>query len=109
MNSGALRHKIAIQSAARASDDGGGFTEPWSTITGGDVWAEIEPASSHEVYAAGQLQHRITHKLRLRYLAGVTTAMRVLVGTRPFNIRSIRNVDERGRELLLLCEEGLPK
>ena len=109
MKAGTLRKKIALQSATRTPDGGGGFTESWATISGGDIWASIEPASSREVYAAGQLQHRITHALTLRYLSGVTTAMRVLFGTRTFNVRSVLNVEERGRELRLLCEEGLPK
>lgn len=106
MEAGQLRWRIAIQVKTRAADGQGGYTESWATITGGNVWASIEPASSRELFMAQQLQHVVTHKVTIRYVAGVTTAHQIVFGSRVFNIQSVLNTDENNRTLVLLCEEG---
>ncbi len=106
MQAGALRHRVAIQRKTRVSDGQGGYTETWATVTNGAVCASIEPASSKEVFHAHQLNHLVTHKIVCRFLSGVTSADRVVFGTRAFNIRSVLNPLERNRMLVLLCEEG---
>lgn len=108
MQPGRLRHQVAIQARTRTSDGQGGATDTWATVTAGTVWAAIEPASGAEVFAAHQLQQRVTHKVTLRYRDEVTTANRLLYGTRVLNIRSVLNPEERQRYLVLLVEEGVP-
>ncbi len=108
VNIGSLNNRIAIQSASRTPDGAGGATEVWATITNGTVWARIEPASAFEAFAAAQLQHRVTHKITMRYLGTVASGMRVLFGSRRFNIRGIKNIGERNAVMELTCEEGLP-
>jgi head-tail adaptor len=44
----------------------------------------------------------------MRYLAGITAQMRVLYGSRTFQIISVLNVDQRNRVLVLYCEEHAP-
>ena len=51
------------------------------------VWAAVDPVSGREYYAAEQAQSEVTHKVRLRYRAGVTPGMRVLLGQRRLHIR----------------------
>ena len=43
----------------------------------------------------------------MRYLSGIVPKMRVKVGSRIFDILSIINVDERNRELQLMCRESV--
>ncbi len=103
MNIGKLRHRVTIQQQAQTRDEYGGVVTTWQTFA--DRWAAIEPLSGRELFAAQQLANTVSIRVRLRYLAGVTPAMRVLYGTRTFSIQAVINVEERNEELQLLCEE----
>lgn len=103
MRAGQLRHQVAVQSRTLTSDGMGGQTESWETKY--TVYAGIWPVSARERVQAGQMETTITHRLRLRYQAGITTAMRVVFDGRTFEIVSIINPDERNISLDLLCTE----
>lgn len=105
MKAGRLRHHIQIQAKAITRDAGGGAAELWKTIVNGARWAEVVPISSSERFEGYQLQELVTHKIRTRYLAGVTTGHRVVYGSRLFDVQSVIDWNERHRELALLCVE----
>lgn len=102
---GRMRHRITLQQEARTADTGGGATLGWDDVA--TLWAEITPVSGSEVRQADQLVGSITHRIHVRYMGTITTAMRFMMGTRVFNIRSIKNMDERGRMMDILAEEGV--
>lgn len=101
-----MRQRIVIQQATNTADGLGGFTESWSEYK--TVWAKISPYSAKEAWEKMELKHRITHKVGIRYLSGVTSDMRVKFGTRYLQIKGIRILDERKRFMELACEEGVP-
>ena len=105
LEAGALRHRITLQSATDTPDGGGGFTTVWTDVA--TVWAAIEPLKGREQLHAAQLETPVTHRVTLRYRAGVTPKMRVKFGTRVFNIRAVIDAEERHRTLELMCEEGV--
>ncbi len=105
VKAGRLRHRVTLQSAADTADGGGGFTTTWSDVA--TVWAAIEPLKSRERLFAQQLENPVTHRVTIRYRAGVTAKMRLEFGARVFNIRGVINAGERDRTLELLCEEGV--
>lgn len=104
MRAGELRHSVVIESRTLAADSYGGRTETWATFA--TVWASVEPLSGSEQWRAQQAQSSVSHKVTIRYLSGVDAKMRVKFGTRYLNIGSVRNVEERNRELELLCTEA---
>ena len=103
MKIGKLRHRILIEQAAETRDADGSVIEAWSAYA--TVQASIEPLSAREYFAAQSTQADVTHRINLRYLAGVTPKMRVSYGSRLFDILSVINVGERNRELQLICRE----
>jgi len=103
LRAGDLRHRITIQTPSETSDGIGGMTTTWSTFK--KIWAAIWPLRGAEYLAAMQITSEITHKIRIRYLSGVTPKMRILFGTRYFDIQSIINPDERNIYLELMCRE----
>ncbi len=103
MGAGAYRHRITLQQATETRDSLGGTVQAWATFA--TVWAAIEPLSGRELLQAQQVQAEVTHRVRLRYMNGVTAELRVLFGTRYFNILSAVNVQERNREIVLTCKE----
>jgi SPP1 family predicted phage head-tail adaptor len=104
MRSGPLRHQIVIEEVTETRDSYGGVVETWSTFA--TVWASVGPIIGREYFASQQVQSEVTHKIRIRYLSGVTTKMRVAFDSRVFNIESVLNVDERDTEMVLMVTEA---
>ena len=106
---GGLRHRLVIQSENAAGDAGGGQgADPWADpVLVATVWGRVEPLTGGERLRAMQIEDRVTHRITIRYRAGITPRMRVVFGARTFNIRAVINPEERNRMLELLCEEGV--
>lgn len=103
MRIGDLRHRIKLQTAARVSDGAGGYTVTWTDTA--TIWASVEPVSGREPYAANQLQGQVSHKVLIRYRTGVSHGMRVLFGTRTFDVQAVLNDKEGDESLTLYCQE----
>ena len=102
---GALRHKVELQSPSHTTDAGGGAAKSWPTLA--HLWAKITPVSNNESVRQGKVQETITHNVTVRFRSDIGTNYRLLYDSRAFNIRGIRNIDERDRYMLLICEEGV--
>lgn len=103
MQAGRLRQRVRIQEPVDAQNGLGEMIRAWSTVA--TVWAAVEPLRGREFFDAEQVQAEISHRVRLRYRPGVDATMRVLFGSRVFQIQSVIDVDERRRELQLMCRE----
>lgn len=105
MQAGKLRHRITIESPA--DTQGATFGEAkltWSTFA--SVWAAVEPIGGKELLRADHVAGGLTHRVSLRYIAGVTAKMRINFNGRHLNIAAPPiNKDERNIELELLCME----
>ncbi len=106
MKAGTLRHKIALETPTETSDGLGGVSTAWSTFK--SVYASIWPIKGAEYISAMQTTSEVTHKIRIRYLASVTSKMRIKFGTRYFEIEAIINPDERNIYLEMMCKETTP-
>lgn len=95
------RVRIRQRSDVPASDMGLGsvFSEPKPR------WAKIEPVGT-SVYAEGvQTENRITHRITLRFLAGVTEAHEIVHGSTIYRIRRSADMNGSHRFTLLEVEE----
>ncbi|KKK83023.1 hypothetical protein LCGC14_2797540 [marine sediment metagenome] len=107
MRAGLLgRHRITIEQQDTGTANAGGEIIPTWSDYAVSVPVEILPQRGREFYQAQQVQAEITHLIRIRYLPGVTSKMRAIFGTRTLHILDVRNVDERSREMLLMCKES---
>jgi SPP1 family predicted phage head-tail adaptor len=114
IRAGELRHVVVLQTEDKVEDGYGGWQPNPPPAGDGSGWkdvatvhASIQPLSGQEALVARQLQDTVTHKVVMRYRAGVTAKHRLRFGTRLFNIREVRNIDERNWKLELRCEEGV--
>ena len=105
MQAGQLRKRLTIQKRSTVQDSYGQPSTSWSDVV--TVWGAVEPLSGRELMAAEAVQSEITHQVIIRYIAGITSKMRVLYGTRIFDIQNVLDENERHRMLTLLCLEGL--
>ncbi len=103
MNPGALRHRVALESATKTSDGGGGSILVWEQVA--LLWVAIKPLSGRELLSAGQFASRLTHQITLRYRTSVLPEMRFRKDNRVFQIKAVLDVEERRRWLRALCEE----
>lgn len=55
---------------------------------------------------AGQFAGPVIVDIRLRYLSGITNAMRINENGKIYHIRSIMDTDDRHRELVIIATEG---
>ena len=103
-----LRHRLTLQSVTRTRTEGGGFAEAWGPDQGAaaaTVWAAIEPLDGSEQLRGMAMQEALTHRIRIRYRAGVTGKMRGVSEGRVFHFRRVINMGERGELLEILAEE----
>ena len=103
MRTGRLTTHVRIEQLTTLQDPAGQPVETW--IPFAVVWAELKPLRGREFWAARQVQSEVTHKIAVRYLPGVTSAMRLVNCGRYFDILSVINVAEANDELELMCVE----
>lgn len=103
MRSGELRNRITIQQKSVTRDTYGGETVTWTDVA--TVWAAVEPISGREYFSSQQIQAEVTTRIRIRHKTGITPVMRVSWGTRLYDIISVIEINERNREIHLMCKE----
>jgi SPP1 family predicted phage head-tail adaptor len=96
--------KISIEKLVIESDGQGGKSQEWEEVF--STVAEIKPLSANQVLFASNLQHRVTHKIYIRYRKGLAISQRIIYDSRIFQIKGIINIDEANRWLEILTEEG---
>lgn len=101
---GALRDTVTIEKNTGTSRGSMGSNVP-SWVTHGTRRCALRTLTGREAFIGDTLQARVDHEIEFRYLAGVTPAMRAVVGTRTFDIHSINNVENRNKVLILIVEE----
>lgn len=99
---GRLRERITIQNASETRNAMGETTQAWGTFA--ERWASVQGISSREFLLSGQQQTEITHRVRLRYVDGLTSTMRVLWRGRVLEIASLLEHNNRS-EHEMLCTE----
>lgn len=110
MRAGELRHRVTIKSTVETDDGHHGFDET-TTVVASRAPASVEPLSGRELERAHQIEPRTTHRVRLRYRAGLKAGQALTfhtaAGDREFEIVAPPiDVDERRRELHLMCKEN---
>lgn len=108
VNIGEFKTRIYIQRLNGNEDLAGGLTGvTWPNVF--EVWAKVIPLSANQRFFASQQQHRVSFNVLIRYVAGITSGMRIQFkddATRILQIHGIIDVEEKKRFLLLECEEG---
>jgi len=99
---GQLRERVTVQQPTRTTTDLGESQLSWSTYA--TRWASVEGVSSREALQFGQQQVEITHKVRLRYLDGLTSQMRLQWRSRTLDVVSVLEYGNRS-EHVLICQE----
>jgi uncharacterized phiE125 gp8 family phage protein/SPP1 family predicted phage head-tail adaptor len=99
---GQLRERVTVEQPGRTTTTLGESQITWSTFA--TRWASVEGVSSREALQYGQQQIEITHKVRMRYLDGLTHEMRLQWRSRTLDVVSVLEYANRS-EHVLICQE----
>lgn len=103
MRAGELRHRVTIQQPVESRNSFGEVTVTWQDVA--TVWAAIEPLRGREFWEARQTVAEMDVRIRIRYRSGITPKMRVVWGSKVYDIESVIDVESRRKELHLMCRE----
>lgn len=104
IDAGKLRERVTVQIASGSTNTLGETVLAWSNSSA--VWASVEGVSAREALLAGQQDTTVTHKVRLRYLPGLTQQMRFAWRGRTLDIVSLLEHDNRSVHEAI-CTENL--
>ena len=102
LDPGRLRERITVQHATETRNALGETTQAWAIYA--ERWASVDGISAREFLTSGQQQTEITHRVRMRYLDGLNSTMRVMWRDRILEIVSCLEHANRS-EHELLCTE----
>ena len=102
MQAGRLSSRVTIQSPGTTTDELGQPIPGWTDVA--TVWGDVRMKSGLEAIKAGASVSVVQASIRIRYRAGITAGMRVLVDSVAYNITAVQP-DVGGREFVdLVCE-----
>ena len=101
---GKLRERVTVEIASITTNNYGEAVLAWSTAS--SVWASVEGVAAREALAAGQVDITVTHRVRLRYLPGLTQQMRFAWRNRTLDIVSLLEHDNRSVHEAI-CQETI--
>ena len=110
IQAGRLRHVVQIMSPATQQGLMGGPVTA-DMVAFATLRASIESLQGRELYSAQQMVAEVTHKVTVRWCAGIKAKMDVWFSTgspsvtRQFQILYVLNTDELNKKLVLFCVE----
>lgn len=105
---GKLRNKITIQNTDLSADTYGGYTTSRSSYI--TAYAQISPKTGKQIFSdttGERIQNPQEFEFTIRYRSGLTTSMRILFGSRTFNIKSIHNDNDYDKYIKILATENV--
>jgi len=102
---GELRERVTVQIASGTTNALGETVLAWSDSS--SVWASVEGVSAREALNfAGQQEVTVSHRVRLRYLPGLTHAMRFSWRNRTLDIVSLLEHANRSEHEAICTEKA---
>ena len=99
---GKLRERVTVQIASGATNALGETVLTWGDSSA--VWASVEGVSAREALISGQPETTVSHRVRLRYLPGLTSEHRFSWRSRTLEIVSLLEHGNRS-EHEAICQE----
>lgn len=100
---GRMRERVVVQRATESRNAIGESVQTWTDLV--ERWASVEGLSSREVLQTGQQQTEVTHRVRMRYVEGLTQQMRISWRGRILEITSLLEHGNRSEHELLCTED----
>ena len=103
---GMMRRRLLLERPVGTPDGIGGETRGHALVAA--VWAQVEWLSGEERWRAGRPEQALSHRISLRWRAGVDAGQRLRDASQVFEIRAVADPDGGRRRLVCLAEEVRP-
>lgn len=104
VDSGKRNKQATIQQVTQTKSETGAMVDTWGTYK--TVYVSLlRLDEGHETLYGGQIVSKSQYEAVMPYRAGVTTKMRIVIGTRTFHIDSIDDGDVINDQLILYLTE----
>jgi len=103
MGAGKYKNRVEFQTNSTAVNSDGTPVNVWSELA--TVWAGVNTVTGREKWANRHTSHNYDAAVSIRYRSDITESMRIIYNGRTLQIKTIIDVNERRRELVLLCVE----
>lgn len=103
LKAGTLDQRVTIQTRTDVVDAMGGVSSSWAALA--TVWASVHPITGREFFSANQMMSGATVRIRMRRRSDVTPRMRVVHGSRTYDIQSVSDVESAGVVTEIIAEE----
>lgn len=103
---GAMRRRLVLEAPVPTADGLGGATLSFETVAA--LWGRIEWLSGSERWRFGRPEQVATHRVTIRWRAGVEAGQRLRDGERVYEIRAAADPEDGRRRLICLVEEIKP-
>lgn len=106
LDPGMLDKRVVIKTPIAATASQNGYGEPTGTpATLATRWAFIETLNGSEVFHGLQVIAKATHKVRMRYLVGVTPGCILTYAGRTLYVGLVDDENTNGWAMTLICGE----
>jgi SPP1 family predicted phage head-tail adaptor len=105
LSPGKMWTRVTIQQPSPTANEVGEPVLTWSTFA--TVWADVRPLSSREVERYAQAVGFMSHRVAIRYLNGLTSAMRIVYRNRVLEIGQITEHDRLDYQEIVCTEQRL--
>ena len=99
---GRLKHRMIFERSEIVRNDYGEEERTWLPVV--TRWVHLS-SRGRELFQAQQVNHLVTHTVRLRFTDKIDTSYRGRLGSRIFDISTLADPDNARRELVLTCVE----
>lgn len=101
MRAGTMRDRVTLMRWSPVDDARFGEGGSWESID--TVWAGVTLVGGTEKFMNSGVQTEITHAIRMRYRADVTSKDRIIYRTNTLELVSVVDPDGRRRELVIMA------
>ena len=105
MSSGKRRHFVTIQIPIEVKSLSGAVATTWNDFA--TTWAKIETMRGYEKQSAQAAWPGVDSRINIRYIEGILPTMRILYAGKIHSIKSVNDIEERHREIDLICQSGV--
>jgi hypothetical protein len=103
LQAGKMWTRVTIQQPSPTANEVGEPVLTWSTFA--TVWADVQPLSARETERYAEAVGFMSHKIWIRYLDGLTSALRVVYRNRVLEIGQITEQDRLWHQEIICSEK----
>ena len=103
LDAGDLWARVTIQKPTQSRNDVGETTLAWADYA--TVWANVQSLGGREAQRYAETIGLSTHKVRVRFITGLTSTMRVIYNDRTLEIGQINELERRWYQEIICTEK----